>query len=350
MKERKFWIEKLPFLKLLALLFGIIGYGIHAAAAAITGELILFLFGPQGPQHVLFLMIFFSLSFIAIQYLTFGIRQIKEDSKKFLVDYDENFFQKFETATFSKVPIGLSVLAVLGMAIYRVFILYPLYVYWIENNISPLPGYIRGFPFFVVGGVFWAISYALWLQILWLVFRSILLILQISSKPMKIIPLEPDRVGGLKQFGYFGLRIALGVSVSGFMVPAWYAVAIGVWGSIFLGVFLTLGYMVIVLLSFFAPFYTIHKRMVSEKRNKLEIIGKEYLKEEKRYINRLGIEEADLTDLKGAISIIALVSMFGEAEKMKEWPFDMQMIRVLINLAIAPFLGYIVKLAMTFIF
>lgn len=142
----------------------------------------------------------------------------------------------------------------------------------------------------------------------------------------EIVPLDPDRTGGLRELGRLALDLDLIVALPVVAFPLYFLRELGFWDlkTIQLGIGLSILYALVLVFVFFVSISPAHDDMVKAKTKYLLKIHSEYKDMHKKLLHKLDtkqrIEPKDYNRLSG------LYELYDRVESMAVWPLDFRTI------------------------
>jgi len=298
-----------PRIILSIMLFGAPTYVIAGIVFWLTGISELLSYG--------FLLAFFWLA-IAPYAIWKGMRAAKlfferlgtvvKDKKNFIF-----FVREYEHVVFSVRAYLCGIPFILG-ADYLVFILFPNTPLLIQLIMSIILTVL----FFVAGIGFWG------------VITLIRLTQRLKQLDVDINPFHPDKFGGLGFVGSLAIKITLCFSTGSLVIPLGLEATMNLpsYTSASIALVLTITYVFMIIVSFAVPTFAIHSWLLQvQYKYLIPISGKM-----KRILNEYLLSEKP--DKKK--ELLDVIPVYGIADRMKEWPYDFQVIAELIGSILLP--------------
>ncbi len=165
------------------------------------------------------------------------------------------------------------------------------------------------------------------------------------TKDIQLLPLHPDRCGGLESISQYSVRIGLGIAALGLVISAAtvYALQQGTLLTAYLILAGIVAYIVLAPLFFFWPLGTAHEAMQDAKDAELLSLAKQFdnlynrLKQEG--INQDHVYENDMKRLDH------LRKLYQHAQEFPVWPFDVKNVRRFFAIVTAPVVPALVSVA-----
>jgi hypothetical protein len=145
-----------------------------------------------------------------------------------------------------------------------------------------------------------------------------------KDKPLNINPLHPDRSGGLKALSDYSIKVIYLIAIFGLAwgVESFRLIAAGYDWAVVLGI---LFYVVVAILSFFAPLSTAHEEMEKAKTKLLKKLGKQFWDD---YLLAQDAIQGEYETLKDEIGKIKqLRELYDLTSEFPVWPFDIKTVR-----------------------
>lgn len=160
------------------------------------------------------------------------------------------------------------------------------------------------------------------------------------AKNIKLIPLSPDGVGGLRPLGdtVFSFHIVILLPMIHFIISLY------VWG-LTSGVKAGFVYLAVLIIIFFLPLVSSHNVMLEHKNKNLKKVSDEYKKliEELKLFSDDKISQID-EDLEIMEKMDKIRNYYRDIEKMPVWPFDLGLISKFFTSILVPFILMLIQI------
>lgn len=253
----------------------------------------------------------------------------------------DNSHPKFSKRTVFYVVLGFSVLfSVQQTAAYMGWVNWKAVGGWID--LMPVISYARA--------LFWVLMVYAFAYTAYNVSVTILTLREaFKSTQIQLIPLHPDKCGGLGSINHYSNRIALGIGAIGLLISAaaMYELAHGTLLQAYPVMIGILAYILFAPLFFFLPLGTAHDAMQNAKDEEVLELARKFTDTYDQL--KASVGENKINYQEGLQRLEHLEKLYKVADSFPIWPFDIRNLRRFVTVVTTPLLPAIFSLVIEFV-
>ena len=203
-------------------------------------------------------------------------------------------------------------------------------------NLAPVAAYYRT--------PFWLLNFY---TFLFAIFNIVLTVITLRrlfhAQDIRILPLHPDKCGGLVSISQYTLKIAYGIASAGLVISGatLFALQTGILNRSYPIILGIVGYIVFSPLLFFLPLGTAHTAMREAKDTQLLQLARRF---DQAYVQLNTESQDDETIEKGLKKLENLKKLYVIAQDFPVWPFDITNLRRFFAVVTAPLVPALVSI------